>query len=62
MNFEFLRSTKNGRSSPPSVAFGSLTTRTMDWTYIYLGLGLLLLGLLGWGIWKVIRDRRAETG
>lgn len=52
---------QNGRSSPPSVSFASKTTRSMDWTYIYAGFGLLFLGLLGWGIVKVIKDRRGEV-
>ncbi len=51
----------NGRSSPPSLSFGTMTTRTMDWTYIYLSIGLLALGLMVWAIIKIIRDRRGEV-
>lgn len=51
---------ENGRSSLPSEATFATTELPMDWTYIYLGLGLGLLGLLGWGVVKVIRDRQGE--
>lgn len=51
----------NGRSSPPSSAFGARTTRTMDWTYIYLGTGILFLGWLVWAIRKIIIARRGEV-
>ena len=51
----------NGRSSPPSSAFGARTTRTMDWTYIYLGTGILFLGWLVWAIRKIVIARRGEV-
>lgn len=51
----------NGRSSPPSSAFGARTTRTMDWTYIYLGVAILFLGWLVWAIRKIIIARRGEV-
>ncbi|MDF1816338.1 MAG: hypothetical protein P1V20_29330 [Verrucomicrobiales bacterium] len=52
---------QNGRCSPPSLAFGARTTRTMDWTYIYAGLGVILLGFLVWAIRKIFLDRRGEV-
>ena len=48
----------NGRSSEPSTPFGTMTTRTMDWTYIYIGMAFVLLGLLAIAI---IKDRRGEV-
>ncbi len=47
----------NGRSSPPSVAFGTMTDAPLDWTFIYVGLGVFLTGLLGWGGFTVVRAR-----
>lgn len=51
----------NGRSSAPSDAMVAETELPMDWTYIYAGLGLGCLVLLGLGVRKVIRDRRSDV-
>ena len=61
--YEFRVFTKdmNGRFSQASNAFGTQTTRTMDWTYIYMAMGLVLLGLLIWGIIVSIKQRRTEV-
>lgn len=50
-----------GLSSPPSTAISAVTGLPMDWTYIYLGCGMIFLVGLGLGTWKVIRDRRPEV-
>lgn len=52
---------ENGRSSLPSEATFATTGIPMDWTYIYLALGLALLGLLGWGVAKVVRERQGDV-
>ncbi|MEM7699406.1 MAG: fibronectin type III domain-containing protein, partial [Verrucomicrobiota bacterium] len=49
---------ENGRSSEASEAIMAATTLPMDWTYIYLTAGLLLVGGLGFAVWKIIRGRR----
>lgn len=52
---------QNQRSSPPSAAFGTRTDRTMDWTYIYASMAAVLLGFIGWGCVKIVKDRRGEV-
>ncbi len=59
--FRVILATEDGRSSEPSVALSAETALPMDWTYIYLSIGLGLIVLLGFGVWKVIRDRRPEV-
>lgn len=53
--------TEDGRSSPPSEAIVAQTELPMDWTYIYLALGLAFLVALGFGIRKIYLDRRPEV-
>ncbi len=53
--------TEDGRSSPPSDAIVAQTELPMDWTYIYLALGLAFLVALGFGIRKIYLDRRPEV-
>ena len=52
---------ENGRSSVPSEAMEVATELPMDWTYIYLGLLILFVASLGFGIWKVVKSRRPEV-
>lgn len=52
---------ENGRNSAPSDASFAKTALPMDWTYIYLVIGLVFLGALGWGIVKVLKDRRGDV-
>jgi len=59
--FRVVLTTQDGRSSPPSEALSAQTELPMDWTYIYLFLGLALLVGIGLITWKVIRDRRPEV-
>lgn len=59
--FRVVLTTPDGRSSEPSPALSAETGLPMDWTYIYLSLGLGLVVLLGFGVRKVIRDRRPEV-
>ncbi|MCB1205716.1 MAG: fibronectin type III domain-containing protein [Verrucomicrobiae bacterium] len=53
--------TADGRSSPPSTAIVATTELPMDWTYLYLAFGLVLLIGLGLGIRKIYLDRRPEV-
>lgn len=59
--FRIILTTEDGRSSPPSEALTARTELPMDWTYIYVFLGLALLIALGLIAWKVVRDRRPEV-
>lgn len=59
--FRVFLTTKDGRSSPPSEPFVAATSLPMDWTYIYLGLGLLFLAGLGYGGWRIYLARRPEV-
>ncbi len=59
--FRVILTTEDGRSSPPSEAIIARTELPMDWTYIYLFLGLGLLVGLGFLVAKIIRDRRPEV-
>lgn len=52
---------ENGRSSEPSEMIIGETTLPMDWTYIYAGMGAVLLAALGMGIRRVILNRRPEV-
>ena len=52
---------ENGRSSEPSEMLIGETALSMDWTYIYAGLGVALLVVLGIGIRLVILNRRPEV-
>ena len=62
-NYEFrvVMIDENGRSSKASEALSGRTEMPMDWTYIYLGLGIALVVLVGLGVWKVIKDRQPEV-
>jgi hypothetical protein len=53
--------TEDGRSSPPSDAIVVETELPMDWTYIYLFSGIVLLVSVGLGIRKIYLDRRPEV-
>lgn len=53
--------TEDGRSSLPSEAIVAQTTLPMDWTYIYLTLGIFLLGALAYGGWRIYLARRPEV-
>lgn len=59
--FRVILTTEDGRSSPPSEALTAQTELPMDWTYIYVFLGLALLVLIGLATAKIIRDRRPEV-
>lgn len=59
--FRVLTVDGTGKSSFPSEAFVAQTDLPMDWTWIYAGLGICLLALLGWGVFRVFKDRRAEV-
>jgi hypothetical protein len=59
--FRVLLTTEDGRSSPPSEPLLAITSLPMDWTYIYLSLGLLFLASLGYGGWRVYLARRPEV-
>ncbi|NLT71978.1 MAG: hypothetical protein GXX91_14980 [Verrucomicrobiaceae bacterium] len=59
--FRVILTTEDGRSSPPSEAITARTELPMDWTYIYLFLGLGLLVGIGFLVAKIIRDRRPEV-
>jgi hypothetical protein len=59
--FRVIFTTEAGLSSPPSEALSAETGLPMDWTYIYLGCGFLLLVGIGFLAWKVVRDRRPEV-
>jgi len=59
--FRVVLTTEDGRSSPPSEALTARTELPMDWTYIYVFLGLVLLVVLGLVTAKIIRDRRPEV-
>ena len=59
--FRVVLTTEDGRSSEPSEVLPAQTGLPMDWTYIYLFLGLGLIVLLGFGVWKVIQGRRPEV-
>lgn len=59
--FRVILTTEDGKSSPPSEAITAKTELPMDWTYIYLFLGLALLVGMGLLIGKIIRDRRPEV-
>jgi hypothetical protein len=56
-----LLTTAGGTSSPPSEAIVAQTGLPMDWTYIYLGLGILFLLALAFGIWRIYLNRRPEV-
>jgi hypothetical protein len=53
--------TPGGTSSPPSDAIVAMTDLPMDWTYIYLALGILFLIALAFGAWRVYLARRPEV-
>lgn len=53
--------TPEGTSSPPSEAIVAQTDLPMDWTYIYLGLGILFLLALAFGVWRIYLNRRPEV-
>ena len=59
--FRVVLTTEDGRSSEPSEVLPAQTGLPMDWTYIYLFLGIGLIVLLGIGVWKVIQGRRPEV-
>ncbi len=59
--FRVVLVTEDGRSSPPSEAIVARTDLPMDWTYIYLALGLGFLVALGFGVRKIYLDRRPEV-
>lgn len=59
--FRVVMVTEEGRSSPPSESIVAQTQLPMDWTYIYLTLGLLLLAGLGWGARRIYLSRRPEV-
>lgn len=52
---------ENGRASAPSDAIEVSTELPMDWTYIYLFLGIGFVGLVGFGAWKIIQSRQPEV-
>lgn len=52
---------ENGRSSEASEAMSGRTDLPMDWTYIYLVLGIGFVILVAVGTWKVIKDRQPEV-
>ncbi|MEM1443267.1 MAG: fibronectin type III domain-containing protein, partial [Verrucomicrobiota bacterium] len=52
---------EENRSSAPSEALVAATDLPMDWTYIYLGMGILALIALGFGTRKIYLDRRPEV-
>ncbi len=52
---------ENGRSSQASEALEVATELPMDWTYIYLALIVMFISALGFGIWKILQNRRAEV-
>ncbi len=56
--FRVITLDNNGKSAPPSEGIVAKTTLPMDWTYIYAGLAVVFLGILGFLIWKVIQQRR----
>ena len=49
------------RSSAPSEALVAATDLPMDWTYIYLGMAIVVLVALGFGIRKIYLNRRPEV-
>ena len=51
----------NEKAALPSEAIIAKTELPMDWTYIYAGMGVILLGALVWAIRKVISERRGEV-
>ena len=53
--------TQDGRSSLPSEAIVAETTLPMDWTYIYAAFGIVLVGLLAYGGWRIYLARRPEV-
>lgn len=59
--FRVITFDENGRSSPPSEALAATTDLPMDWTYIYLVLGLVAIGGLIYGIRKIYLSRRGEV-
>ncbi len=52
---------ENERSSAPSDVLVVKTELPMDWTYIYLILGVAALIVLGYGIYRVIQNRQPEV-
>lgn len=52
---------ENGRSSEASPAIIGRTELPMDWTYIYLALGIGFIVLVAVGAWKVIKNRQPEV-
>lgn len=63
MTYEFrvLTVDDENRSSAPSEALAAATDLPMDWTYIYLGMGILSLIAMGFGVRKIYLDRRPEV-
>lgn len=59
--FRVFTTDENGRSSEPSEMIIGETTLPMDWTFIYAGMGAVLLVVLGLGIRRVILNRRPEV-
>lgn len=56
--FRVLTVDGTGKSSYPSEAFVARTDLPMDWTWIYATLGLCIIGLVAWGVARVIKERR----
>jgi hypothetical protein len=59
--FRVLMIDETGRSSHPSDVLMAETELPMDWTYIYLVLGVAVVIALGMSVAQVIRDRRADV-
>ncbi len=51
----------NGHSSTPSIQFSKETPLPMDWTYIYLGTGLLIAGGLLFLLIRAVMKERRKT-
>lgn len=59
--FRVLTVSEENTSSQPSEALVAQTELPMDWTYIYLGLGILTVIALGFGVRRIYLDRRPEV-
>jgi len=60
-HYRVITTDENGRHARPTNPIVATTDAPMDWTWIYATLGLLLVSGLGFGVVRVIRDRRPEV-
>lgn len=59
--FRVITTNENGYSAPPSEAIVATSGLPMDWTWIYAGLGAVLVVGLGWALRRIYLNRRPEV-